>query len=817
MKKILFTFLVMLFIVSSCRYAWSATATLLTDSPIIKESSGWYTSVTISGKIVSLSFTDMSSVISSPDGITWTYVTKLAKVDLVSEITGMDTDDSAVVYQNYIYIWGRSGDENAVMRSSDYGKSWSKIGNANINTVGYKKIYFEGNFWSFVKVGSDYSWYSSLNGIIWTKISGDFTGVFGIPAITSWKGRLVAVYENYSNKMTMASMLPNVPYTVSILYDITTFPPRESHSISVLNDRLYIVSGFNEVSEFLNDIWSTDKLIGVDDMTENDFVDEGTYGESAGLDGREKFSMVVYNNNIVLFGGIGMTSETIGRVYKIITSASGTSTPTATLTRTPTPTQTHTATRTTTPTRTPAVIYTYTITPSRTSTVTITPTRTNTPALTPTATVTVTPIYTAQPMLRYRSIEVDRHKTQTKVEFDQFYGLGGSYVVTLFEPEHNKRESFVLDNSMDEDKSAEIFGFTIDTLKHDYCYYIGLTVKADVWSSPAYADTIVVCPYQTPTPYIGTATATDTPDCTPPTNTPTPEVTVALTVAGLLAYEDFEGQADAGTAVSTPFVVSAPSGKSYVVRTQGGLKCIQPSDTTFAYDNVSNFIYTTITANNGNELFIQRIHQGNGTSDRQAVSFFKPYNASGFWWTEAWIANTNWWQTTNNRFSAIGARENTANIWYLLQTYLSSTVNEATSTVYAVGVTRTNSSQKNTFASGLALSLTPTIHGFSMDSRSGTMYEGKFLYARSKYAYFSAPVSTTVEILNPTSGEIMYTAKVTNTASPVPIDLTGNSLPMRVMLRISDPNMHKVSTTESMNLCGGDIWTFNFSQTYPNK
>jgi hypothetical protein len=71
-----------------------------------------------------------------------------------------------------------------------------------------------------------------------------------------------------------------------------------------------------------------------------------------------------------------------------------------------------------------------------------------------------------------------------------------------------------------------------------------------------------------------------------------------------------------------------------------------------------------------------------------------------------------------------------------------------------------------------------------------------------------------IELLNATTDDVRYAVCVTETATNAQIDLMGITLPTRARIKVTDPNGFTVTTSDPLDVCGGDIWTFDFTQTY---
>lgn len=288
--------------------------------------------------------------------------------------------------------------------------------------------------------------------------------------------------------------------------------------------------------------------------------------------------------------------------------------------------------------------------------------------------------------------------------------------------------------------------------------------------------------------------------------------TITLSTAGKIAYEDFAGQTDGDAATSAEFTISAPVGKQWTVRTQNGQKCIQPSDTTFAVDNTANAISASY-ANSNKEIMVQRIAEFPTLADRQQVSFYKTYGALGYWWLEAYISGVSWWQTTSNRFSVHGARNATTNTWYLIQTWLSESLNESRITILSSGVEVYR--QTSTFKTNLDFATDAQTYVISGDSRGGTFYMGRLGFLKSRYITVAGlTAGMSVRLLD--SSDMLMQSKRADTTS-VTFDLMGLPNPVSYKFQFYGTDGTELLKTTAQTIFGGDTWTYSGDTAGPVK
>ena len=278
--------------------------------------------------------------------------------------------------------------------------------------------------------------------------------------------------------------------------------------------------------------------------------------------------------------------------------------------------------------------------------------------------------------------------------------------------------------------------------------------------------------------------------------------TITLSTAGKIAYEDFAGQTDGDNAVSSEFTLTTPAGKNFKVATVAGEKCIGAEDNTFYYDNCA---VSTKYTNTNKEILLQKLHRGTGLHDRQSLSFYKLVGAAGRWKLENYISNVAWW-TTDGRFAAFTSpRGDEANVWFLIQTYLSETINEYKIIKQATGLPVTG--QHSSYKTGFDFATDEQDYAFTMDSRGGALYHTKYLMARSRYLTVAGLVAGMAIQLLDASDTVMQTRQASGAS--VSFDLFGILQPVSYKFKVFGTDGSVLLTTTAQTIFGGDTWTYS--------
>jgi hypothetical protein len=101
----------------------------------------------------------------STNGIDWDYITTSATYDWTNPLYQTGYDNPISVFDNKLYMFGHDTDVDAVLTSSDYGVTWTKIGDSTITLS--QVVVYENKFYGFVGVNNIWTLYVSNDGITW--------------------------------------------------------------------------------------------------------------------------------------------------------------------------------------------------------------------------------------------------------------------------------------------------------------------------------------------------------------------------------------------------------------------------------------------------------------------------------------------------------------------------------------------------------------------------------------------------------------------------------------------------------------------------
>jgi hypothetical protein len=506
-------------------------------------------------------------VAKSLDGNTWATLTQGANLGNINNSVGIFNNKMIAIYQN------------SVFQSTD-GIDWETLThNAGfaVTTTACNLVEFDNKLWRFSGTENDDMYiYNTDNGVDWVVVTGNaFYGTHPIKVTAD--ANYIYGYDTLSDYMFKTTDGINItPYN------------NAGDSIDSSVDQMFIVNGYF-------------------------FLISPSEGQ-------------VYIASIP--EQLGTETPTITETWTALPTVE-TSTPTITPTVTPsmtkTVTKTITATHSITETKTPTLTITQSWTPSDTITPTNTPTptRTNTPETTPTNTVTVTPILTLEPILRYVSTDYDNHRTTLRVEWTKYIANNLQYTFTVYDNTYQHQSTVILNNNADISPDLEWLTHDIIGLRYNYCYNMGVTITSTDWSEPIYANTIVVCPYESPTPFAGTPTATNSPDCNPPTATPSPAITMVQTVDGLIAYENWDNLVVGDTPVPSSLYTDSPVIVTMMAKDNNPHnQCLYTTDGTLSFE-VFGFRPTSM-----DETDYTYVQQATYSGDNNSWQIHHRYNAS---------------------------------------------------------------------------------------------------------------------------------------------------------------------------------------------
>lgn len=519
MKKILFIFLVMLFIVSSCKYSYSATIdweALTKNAEFGKRDR--FGIATKSGYIYIAGGTDQDisdyrDVWRSANGIDWVAMTQNASW---KERKG----STLITFNNALYLigghwndtWSHSPPSATtyfrdVWKSTNNGVDWIQVtGNA---FAGQGRKYHQSFTWNnqMWVIGGTYDtteyggsstpqflndvWTSS-NGIDWVAKTRN----------AEWCGMQSFASTIYDNKIWLfggyhiPSSCSSDLYTAEVWYStngiewINTTKNAEFGATDTLlaytkDNKMYV---YNQGSDTMYS--STDGTV----FTALSNVAGDTLGN------RRDGSGILFNNVMVYVSGYKVDTDLKEVWYATIAEDVNTAIPTRT------PSLTNTPTRTITPTRTPAVIYTKTITPTRTPTPSITPTRTY---VTPTATVTVTPNLTPNltptplptPFWKWLSSDTDGQSIVLQCPIYSDGGINTYYYGVIVD---GSTLTLTAEDSYD-DIIDNLFKFRVNYLQPNHTYSINMFISAyttidGIWRQAVAGTAQNIRPNATPTP-----------------------------------------------------------------------------------------------------------------------------------------------------------------------------------------------------------------------------------------------------------------------------------------------------------------------------
>lgn len=734
---------------------------------------------------------NLKDVWSSYDGTTWTSNTLNAQFGERTKFLGYTT------HKNYMYIIGGfdgSTYPKDVYRSAN-GSDWSAVTKNAEFSGGMKGTLVSDGVNLYLMGGDNGSgtyyntiWKSTNDGVSWTNIG---TANFG---------------------------------------------ERSDFSYGYVNGKMYISSGYDG-SAYLNDTWYSNNFINwTQDL---DYIN--TISNT---------SSIVFNNKWFMFGGYDGSNYYNDVVMAQFSLGTPTITPTIQNTYTPTITSTITVTSTDTiitlPTDTPTTAWTQQIdsriiymptpewtqqteisitnlTPYPTQVTTIWVSMINWPTLIPTLTYTntvtqtptsaITPYATYQPIIRYVASESDGYKNGMKVEFNKVTGTGDysgiNYNLRVKDLTYpNNTYSINLSNATDTTNALSGWiTYDLTNLRYDYCYDIYLDISHPSWSATIGATPITLCPFETPTAFIGTPTASNTPDCSPPTATPTPQVTIVQTVTGKVAF--FNPTAQPTNAIvdltGSGYTWGTVSGVSATVRSLDGIFGWNTNAAT-AGDNNAGLMYVTNTAST---IFIQELYTATGAGDRQVI--VRQGAATIGTWFASWITNS-WQGATYTNFQALAPFDFTANRWYrrtISYDYKPDTTTRVNEYIVIDNTTNTISSAQANSAVRLALT-PPYIAVWALDTRGAGGTTGFItahnLIAKSRYIKVVLPaIGYKVEILDGSDAEILCAeTDISGIATMDGLNFKWGDFTGKI--RITTPNGW-VHTSDLMDICVGDVFT----------
>jgi hypothetical protein len=349
---------------------------------------------------------------------------------------------------------------------------------------------------------------------------------------------------------------------------------------------------------------------------------------------------------------------------------------------------------------------------------------------------------------------------------------------------------------------------------------MGVTITSTEWTSPIYSNLIEVCPYESPTPFAGTPTATNTPDCNPPTSTPTPQVTITQTVVGKYIFDDFSSYPFGTTvtsAISDWDIVSANAvaqatavgtpGYNWVTTIEDGYTALKaPYQCTF---ELHQGLGMWLDLSSEDEVYYQaRVKKPATNSQLIAGSTAITPTANLTLWVWDYIHNYAVWGHQFYGFVANVAK-NQNQLWTDVYTYQSVTkgsehllVDVATNSRIMHADTMYNNLLNDSY-----FGTTTMLWKIVFDTRAtNDMWITNILIAKNKWVTIhGVTAGDKVQLLN--SADVVTDTLVADTTY-VKFNMVGTITPTQRKVRVINTNGW-VYTSTLLTVCAGDQWVYN--------